>query len=75
LSHALSSDPMSEEAVDELEGEVAQMTKEIQMLTGRREEMHQSQDGKIGFYRDRAAAAEKKKQQYVSLSTIVLVAL
>jgi DNA repair exonuclease SbcCD ATPase subunit len=39
------------------------MSKEIQILTSRREEMHQSQDGKIGFYRDRAAAAEKKKQQ------------
>lgn len=66
LQEAISSDPMMEDQVDELEHENHQLQALCERLTQKRDELHaDSADGKMGFYRDNAAAVEKKKDKLI----------
>lgn len=66
LQDAISSDPMMEEQVDELEHENNQLQALCERLTQKRDELHaDSADGKMGFFRDNAAAVEKKKDKLI----------
>jgi len=63
LQHLSTSSPMQQHEVDQLERETADLQRMVDTLTQKRDDSMASADGKIGFFRDRAVAVEKKKEQ------------
>jgi len=63
LEDVVSSEPMSEDQVTSLSIEVSELQRVCEDLTNKRDRLHSAADGKIGFYRERVAAVEKKKEK------------
>lgn len=63
LEDVISSNPLSEDQVNSLTIEVNQLGGVIDDLTEKRDRLHSAADGKIGFYRERVSAVEKKKEK------------
>lgn len=63
LSDDLSSEPMMEDEVDHLEQDIHNLRLDVQQLEEKRDRLLQDSDGKMGFFRDRAIAVEKKRRQ------------
>lgn len=63
LDDVVSSSPLSEEQVNSLTIEVNELTRVVDDLTEKRDRLHSAADGKIGFYRERVSAVEKKKEK------------
>eukprot|EP00823_Brevimastigomonas_motovehiculus_P005696 TRINITY_DN424_c0_g2_i1.p1 TRINITY_DN424_c0_g2~~TRINITY_DN424_c0_g2_i1.p1 ORF type:complete len:694 (+),score=185.66 TRINITY_DN424_c0_g2_i1:51-2132(+) len=59
----LSPTPLTEEQVDELDRDVSDLSRSVTQLTQQRDKMQHMMDGQVSFYRERAVAAEKKKEQ------------
>lgn len=59
----LSSEPMTAADISDLERQIEDLSGDVENLTAKRDQAHSAVDGKVGFYRDRATAVEKKRDR------------